>query len=252
MPDIDLSIKDRIFSITINRPNKKNALTQGMYTAMADGIFSADENPSVHVIFIRGTQGCFTSGNDLKDFLAVPQKAMESLPVGRFLFAISNARKPIVAAVEGPAIGVGTTLLLHCDIVFAAQTARFQLPFVNLGLCAEGASSYLLPKMAGYQKAAELLLLGESFSSTQAKEIGFVNHICTDDRIVDEALACARKLSEKPTEGLILIKSQLKRNDLEKTQAVLKEEFISFRKRLASPEAKEAFGTFLKPQKTSA
>jgi enoyl-CoA hydratase/carnithine racemase len=248
MPDIDLSIKDKILTITINRPSKKNALTQNMYTTMADAISSAEENRSIHVIFIRGTQGCFSSGNDLKDFLSMAQGPMENLPVGRFLSTISSAKKPIVAAVEGPAVGIGTTMLLHCDIVFADQNARFQLPFVNLALCAEGASSYLLPNMAGHQKAAELLLLGEAFSSTQAKEIGFVNHVCANDAVLDEGLACARKLSEKPLTALTLIKSQLKRNDLKKTQSVLKDEFLSFREMLASPEAKEALAAFFEPR----
>ena len=244
MSDINLTIKDNILTIIINRPSKKNALTQAMYTAMADAIHSADEDASVHVIFIRGSQGCFTSGNDLRDFLAVTQDNMETSPVGRFLLAISGVKKPIVAAVEGPAIGIGTTLLLHCDIVFAAQTARFQLPFVNLGLCAEGSSSYLLPKIAGHQKAAELFFLGELFSSDDAKEIGFVNHICDDKNVINDAMACAQKLSEKPPAALILIKSQLKRSDLEKTQAVLEEEFRSFMERLTTQEAKEALNTF--------
>jgi enoyl-CoA hydratase/carnithine racemase len=160
-----LSSRDgAILRIALNRPDKKNALTAQMYAAFADALTAADADAGVRVVVIHGNEAGFTAGNDLQDFLSDPPADMAS-PVFRFLRAVSRAQKPLVAAVTGPAVGVGTTMLLHCDFVYAADTARFALPFVNLGLCPEAGSSYLLPLVAGYRRAAELLMLGEPFDA---------------------------------------------------------------------------------------
>src|SRR5665647_96490 len=159
---IQSELSEGILTLCINRPDKKNALNLAMYQALADGLREADRVDAVRAILIRGGEACFTSGNDLADFLEAPQTGPES-PVMQFLIAISEARKPIVAAVNGVAVGVGVTMLLHCDLVYAGRGATFQMPFVNLGLCPEAGSTLLLPRIMGHQRAAELLLLGESF-----------------------------------------------------------------------------------------
>ncbi|MDP2639165.1 MAG: enoyl-CoA hydratase-related protein, partial [Betaproteobacteria bacterium] len=194
MSNILSETKDGIARIEIDRPDKKNALTAAMYQAMADAIHAAEADSSVRVLLIHGKPGLFTAGNDLQDFLDHPPRD-DQRPVFQFLYAISQAQKPIVAAVAGAAVGIGTTMLLHCDLVYAAPNARLQLPFVNLGLVPEAASSLLLPALVGYQRAAKLLLLGEPFSAQKAKEIGLVTDVVPEDRLFDTAMAQAKKLA---------------------------------------------------------
>ena len=176
MAEIQVERADGVMTITIARPAKKNALTAAMYQTMADALAEAQEDKAVRVILLRGGDGNFTSGNDLEDFLKSPPKD-DTAPVFQFLARISSASKPIVAAVPGLAIGVGVTMLLHCDLVYAADTATFSLPFTQLGLCPEAASSALLPRLAGHQVAAEKLLLGEAFDALEAHRIGIVNRV---------------------------------------------------------------------------
>ena len=161
---VKVVIKDRILRIELDRAERKNAITADMYRALADALAAAESDAQVRVVLVHGKPDCFTAGNDLKDFLERPP-AGENSPVFQFLRGISTATKPLVAAVGGPAVGVGTTMLLHCDFVYAAPNARFQMPFVTLGLVPEAASSLLLPMLAGYQRAAELLLLGKPFTA---------------------------------------------------------------------------------------
>jgi enoyl-CoA hydratase/carnithine racemase len=198
--------QEGVLRIAMNRPEKKNALTITMYSTLTDSIQRAEKDPKVHVILIHGTGGCFTSGNDLKDFLDFPPED-ESSPVFAFMAAISRAEKPIIAAVSGLAVGIGTTMLLHCDLVYAEKKSKFLLPFVNLGLCPEAGSSFLLPLLAGYQRAAELLLLGEPFSAEKAKEIGLVNKICDDSQVLNYAIEQARKLAAQPQTSVRLTKA---------------------------------------------
>jgi enoyl-CoA hydratase/carnithine racemase len=207
--------------IQINRPEKKNALTADMYAFIAQAIKAADADAGVRVVLIHGAGDAFTAGNDLQDFLAHPPRTADA-PVIRFLDAVSHAEKPLVAAVSGVAVGVGTTMLLHCDLVYAAEGTKFALPFVNLGLCPEAASSFLLPAIVGYQRAAELLLLGETFDAAQAHEIGIVSAVVPAELLMERAGEAARKLAEK---------------------------LRSFGERLGSPEAKEAFSAFLEKRK---
>jgi enoyl-CoA hydratase/carnithine racemase len=244
MSHVTTAVEAGIQRVQINRPDKKNALTGAMYSALADALAAAGADRAVRVTLLHGAGDCFTAGNDVQDFLATPPSA-ENRPGFRFLEQISHAPKPIVAAVHGVAIGIGTTMLAHCDLVYAAEGARFQVPFVNLGLCPEGASSVLLPALAGYQRAAELLMLGEPFDAAKAREVGLVNEVVPQVRLMETATAVAQKLAAKPPESLRLTKQLLKRALLPQIDAALAAELKAFVTRLDSPEAKEAFTAFL-------
>jgi enoyl-CoA hydratase/carnithine racemase len=237
-----------ILTLRINRPDKKNALNLAMYAALAAGIREAEHDDAVRVILITGTDDCFTSGNDLADFLAAPPTGMES-PVMQFLLALSQARKPLVAAVNGAAVGVGVTMLLHCELVYAGDSATFQMPFVNLGLCPEAGSTLLLPRLMGHQRAAELLLLGETFSAMSAWHVGIVNEVCRDGELMATARAKARQLAAQPAAAVRLAKELLKREYAAALQETIAEEGAQFIKRLKSPEAAEALQAFMERRK---
>ena len=239
---------DGILRIEINRPDKKNALTSAMYQAMADAIKAAEIDGKVRVLLIHGKSDLFTAGNDLQDFLDNPPRD-DNRPVFQFLYGISQAQKPIVAAVAGAAVGIGTTMLLHCDLVYAAPNARLQLPFVNLGLVPEAASSLLLPALIGYQRAAELLLLGEPFTAQKAKDFGLVTEVVPEDQLFDTAMAQAEKLAGKPAASLRLTKRLMKQGQMAAVAQQIKLESDHFGERLGSPEAKEAFAAFLEKRK---
>jgi enoyl-CoA hydratase/carnithine racemase len=241
--EIECDCREHILRIAINRPEKMNALTAAMYDALAGAIECADGDPDIRVILIQGAGGCFTSGNDLHDFVSTPPVGEDS-PVFRFLQAISGAQKPIIAAVLGPADGVGTTMLLHCDLVYAGECARHELPFVNLGLCPEAAVSLLLPQLAGHQRAAELLLLGEPFSAERAREIGLVNAVFADNEVLQQAWAMARKLAQKPPASVRLTKALLKGAGRRAVAETIAVEARHFLQRLSSLEAQEAFAAF--------
>lgn len=233
-----------VLRIAMNNPKKKNALTLDMYTVMADALISADADPSVRAVLITGSEGCFTSGNDLMDFMKSPPTG-ESSPVARFLTAISTLAKPVVAAVSGAAIGVGTTMLLHCDLVLADETARFRMPFVNLALVPEAASSFLLPALIGHRRASELLLLGETFDAARAREFGLINRVCSSANLESDALDLARRLAGQPPDALRTTKALLKRPHAEAVRETMLHEGGLFRRRLASPEAMEAMQAFM-------
>lgn len=237
-----------VFRIEISRPEKKNALTAEMYGSMADALAQAEADPSVRVILFSGTGGNFTAGNDLTDFLSAPPSD-ESAPVFRFLSTLINVQNPLVAAVEGMAVGVGTTLLLHCDLVYAGASARFVLPFAKLGLTPEAASSLLLPMRTGHARAAELLMFGEPFVAQLALELGVINAVLPDGQVLDHALERCRRLTEQPASSLLLTKQLLKRTQQTLVRETMSHENEVFRQRLASPEAKEAFSAFLEKRK---
>ena len=240
--------KDGVLHIEIDRPDKKNALTAAMYQAMADAICAAEADAKVRVLLIHGKTDLFTAGNDLQDFLDNPPRD-DKRPVFQFLYGISQAQKPIVAAVAGVAVGIGTTMLLHCEKVYAARNARLQLPFVNLGLVPEAGSSLLLPALLGYQRAAELLLLGEPFSADKAKEIGLVTEVVPEGELLATAMAQAKKLADKPAASLRLTKRLMKQGQTAAVMQQIKLESSHFGERLNSPEAKEAFSAFLEKRK---
>jgi enoyl-CoA hydratase/carnithine racemase len=242
--------KDGILRIGINRPDKKNALTVAMYGAMADAMEQAAQDPAVRVVLVHGHESVFSSGNDIKDFMEQPRDTpFDAMPVYRFLNAIRTAPKPLVAAVRGQAIGIGTTMLLHCDLVYCGASATFQLPFVNLALVPEAASSLLLPALAGYQRAAELLLLGETFDAQKAREVGIVTSVVQDDGVMEAALQAATTLAEKPPAALRLTKTLMKKAGAEEVAKRMVEEGTHFSERLASPEAMEAFTAFFQRRK---
>jgi len=240
--------RDRILRIKINRPEKKNALTRAMYAVMADAITRADDDNSIRAVFIQGTADCFTAGNDLKDFQAFRQDG-NNKDVSNFLSTISRAKKPIVAAVGGVAVGVGTTMLLHCDLVYAGEGAKFILPFVALGLCPEAASSFLLPKLIGHQRASELLLLGEPLSATEACEIGLVNAVYPDAEFIDRAYVQAEKLAHQPPASVRITKALLKNSISQYIADTMAEERKHFSERLTSGECDEALTAFFERRK---
>ncbi len=248
LDNIETHTQNYITRIELNRPDKKNALTAEMYQSMADALRAADADPQVRVILLHGRPDCFCAGNDLKDFLENPPQGDDS-PVFQFLQSISSASKPLVAAVGGPAIGIGTTMLLHCDLVYATPETRFQLPFVSLGLVPEAASSLLLPMNAGFQHAAELLLLGEPFDSSKAQAAGIVTEIVDKDALLDRARAIAAKLAALPPKQLRMTKALMKKRHADAVQERMLDESRQFRALLSSPEAKEAMSAFLEKRK---
>lgn len=235
--------------VRLNRPERKNALTHAMYTALADAISNAEQDSSIRCTLITGTSECFTAGNDLTDFMAGPSGQFEHTPVGRLLFGLAATAKPVVAAVNGPAIGIGTTLLLHCDMVFAGDNTNFQMPFANLGLCPEGGSSLLLPQWLGRVRAAELLMLGGAFNAQQAQGLGLINRICDPAATESEALEACQKLSAQPAAAIRATKALLNRGNLENLRDAMRAEGESFGERLQSPEAAEAFRAFAEKRK---
>lgn len=245
---IRITLNEGILHIQMNRPEKKNALTRAMYETMADAILGADQDGATRVILLTGTADCFTSGNDLADFIAVQQEGGIK-PLNSFLPAISQAKKPVIAAVNGVAIGIGTTMLLHCDLVYAGTKARFQLPFVNLGLCPELGSSFLLPRLVGHQRAAELLLLGEPFGVETAREFGLVNAVCSEETLFETAFRKARQLAAQPPASVRLTKALLKRPVEAAVSQTIQEELKLFVELLKSPAAAEAFQAFLEKRK---
>ena len=246
--EIVTEIRDRILRIQFNRADKKNALTRAMYAAMADAIGRADDDNGIRAVFLQGTTDCFTAGNDLKDFQAFRQDG-DNKDVSNFLATISRAQKPIVAAVGGVAVGVGTTMLLHCDLVYAGEGAKFILPFVALGLCPEAASSLLLPLLVGQRRASELLLLGEPLSAAKAYEIGLVNAVYPDGEFIARAYAQAEKLAQQPPASVRITKALLKRPVLQSIAETMAEERNHFSERLNSGECDEAFSAFFERRK---
>ncbi|MEM5450990.1 enoyl-CoA hydratase [Paraburkholderia guartelaensis] len=246
--EILVAHENGVLTITIDRPARKNALTPAMYQAMADALTGANRDTSVRAALLRGHAEIFTAGNDIEDFLKGPPAGADS-PVIRFLDAIAAFEKPLVAAVKGPAIGVGTTLLLHCDMVYAADNARFAVPFSQLGLCPEAASSLLLPRIAGHQGAAEKLLLGETFDAAEAHRMGFVNRVLPVAELDAFVSAQLAKLVALPASSLRVTKSLMKRADTHEVKTRMSEEFVHFGKMLLAPEAREAFTAFLEKRK---
>jgi enoyl-CoA hydratase/carnithine racemase len=240
--------EDRIAFIELARLDKKNALTAAMYGQLADALVGADADPQVRALLLHGSPDCFCAGNDVADFLNRPPLQAGS-PSARFFDAMIGLGKPIVAAVGGPAIGIGTTMLLHCDFVYASSEARFQMPFVPLGIVPEFGSTYLLPWMAGYQRAAELLLLGQAFTAQKAQEVGIVTQVVEKDLLMQKALATAAALAALPPQSLRLTKQLLKKRHGQILGETIAEEIRTFAERLGSPEAKEALSAFLEKRK---
>lgn len=248
MQDILIHTDAGITTITLNRVEKKNSFTQAMYAACADALDAARDDAAVRVVVFQGDATVFSAGNDIGDFLSNAPKAQDA-PVFRFLRALAAFPKPIIAAVCGPAVGIGTTMLFHCDLVYAGDNAAFSMPFVNLGLCPEAASSLLVPQMMGYHRAAEALLMGEPFMAEAALEVGLANRVVPPTEANAVAQAQARKLAAKPIASLIETKRLLKKGQMEQVLARIDEEAVSFGRMLGEPSAKEAFTAFMEKRK---
>jgi enoyl-CoA hydratase/carnithine racemase len=234
-----------VLEIRFNRPEKKNALTRDMYETVSAAFERADADATIRVALLTGTGDTFTSGNDVKDF-----QGTSSAPRGgsRFLPAISSLQKPLIAAVNGAAIGVGTTMLLHCDLIVAARSARFVMPFTSLGLVPEAASSLLVPRLLGHQRASALLLLGEQLDAVTACEWGLVNRVVDDAALMDTAREMAQRLAALPPQAVRLTKRLIK-HGVPDVAGRIQEEIGLFSERLASPEAQEAFAAFMEKRK---
>jgi enoyl-CoA hydratase/carnithine racemase len=248
MSDILTHTDAGVMTITFNRLDKKNSITSSMYAAMADAVAQAATDPAVRVVVFQGHESIFSAGNDIGDFLNQPPTTQES-PVFRFLRGIATFEKPLLAAVAGPAVGIGTTMLFHCDLVYAGDNAAFSMPFVNLGLCPEAASSLLAPRMFGYHRAAEALLMGEPFFAEAAQEVGLVNRVVPPTEVNGYAQAQARKLAGKPLSSLIETKRLMKGGYQQEVLQKMDEEGKSFGRMLREPAAKEAFGAFMEKRK---
>lgn len=248
MTDILIHAEGGVTTLTLNRPERKNSITAAMYGALADALEAAAQDAATRVVMLQGHPAVFSAGNDIGDFLHQPP-AGDGSPVFRFLRAIATFPKPLLAAVCGPAVGVGTTLLLHCDLVYAGDNAAFSMPFVNLGLCPEAASSLLLPQMLGYHRAAEALLLGEPFMAEAALEVGLVNRVLPPTEVNAYAQAQARKLAAKPLSALVETKRLMKSGQRDGVLRRMDEEGAAFRRLLGEPAAKEAFTAFMEKRR---
>jgi enoyl-CoA hydratase/carnithine racemase len=231
-------------TLTFNRPEKKNAFTHAMYESATEALLKAGMDSTVRVVLLTGAGNTFTAGNDIGDFLDKPP-AGEDSAVFCFLRALVNHDKPVVAAVDGAAVGIGTTMLLHCDYVVASERARFVMPFVNLGVCPEGASSLLVPRNAGMALASELLLFGDPFDAATAQRAGFVSRVVPDAQLQEVASERAKALAAKPVEALRVAKRLLREPLRAEVNATLRREGIEFLKRLSSDEAREALMAFM-------
>jgi enoyl-CoA hydratase/carnithine racemase len=234
--------------IAIARPEKKNAITVAMYQAMADAIGAAHDDGAVRAILIHGEPDIFTAGNDLEDFMKNPPAGMDA-PVFQFMQMLGLAEKPVVAAVNGAAVGIGTTLLMHCDLVYCADNAMFSMPFVSLGVCSEFASSLTIPLAAGFHKAAEKLLLAEPISAEEALEMQIVNRILPPGEVLDFAIRQAERFNALPPASVRETKRLMKAGWRAMTEKLIVDEAKTFEKLLRGAEAKEAFTAFFERRK---
>ena len=243
-PSVEVNLNGPILEVAINRPERRNALTHAMYEALAGALVRAASDDAVRVVLFHGLGGHFTAGNDLGEFAASPP-ADTSSPAFRFLRGLVAAEKPLVAAVEGHAVGIGTTMLLHCDLSYAAPSAKFRMPFVDLALVPEGCASLLLPRMLGMARASELLLLAEGFSGAEAAAYGIVSRTAPEGEVLEFARAKDRALAAKAPEAVRQSKRLLRQRDRALVDEVMVEEAEVFLARLRSPELQEAVTAFM-------
>jgi enoyl-CoA hydratase/carnithine racemase len=244
--------EDATRTITMRRPEKKNTLTQEMYLAMSDAIDSAQSNRAIRCLILTGRSGVFTAGNDIGDFLQAATAKHDDVARPRnsviFLQSLVNNKKPIVAAVDGIAIGIGTTMVFHCDYVIASTTASFSSPFIQYGLVPEGATSLLVPRMVGHQRAFAMLIMGRSMSAQDAREAGFVNQIVPPGHAVVEAQKVAREICALPADAIAISRKLLKLPTEDLVRRIDQEDHF-FRERMSSPEAIAAFQSFFSRKK---
>ncbi len=248
---IGVSQDGAVLRLRFNRPEKKNAITVNMYAALANALEDAEKNDSIRAVLFEADGDIFTAGNDIGDFMANGAERGDphaTPPVMRFLLALANAKKPLLAAVQGGAVGVGVTMLFHCDLVFASERATFHTPFVNLGLVPEAASSLLLPQIAGHQQAAEMLIAGKKIDAPRAEKFGFVNEVVAHEALEKTALDAARNLAAKAPTAMRLTKQLMKPNR-DAVIAHMKNEGEHFAAQLESAEFREAGMAFMQKRK---
>ncbi|MFZ0707782.1 MAG: enoyl-CoA hydratase [Candidatus Korobacteraceae bacterium] len=249
MDNIQTDSQNGVLHLILNRPEKKNALTSAMYTSLVEALKQADSDDSIRVIVLRGNGDSFTAGNDIEDFVQKPWKGQSVPPAEQFIRAVAFARKPVIAATHGLAVGIGTTILLHCDLVYAAEETRFMMPFINLAIIPEAGSTLLLPSMIGHQRAAELFLLAEPFSAQRAYELGIVNRVVPAGELLSVVDAAARTLAEKPAAAIRIAKQMMRQHLRADLDRVIREEVLAIAGQLESPETGEALSAFLQKRK---
>jgi enoyl-CoA hydratase/carnithine racemase len=250
--DIQTQKENGVLTINFNRPEKKNAITTSMYQAMADALIDAENDSTVRAILITGKPEIFTAGNDLEDFMKNAASLASGSgvpPVYQFMHALNNSGKPIIAAVSGAAVGIGTTLLMHCDLIYLAENAKLSMPFTQLGLCPEFASSMIFQRIVGYQRAAEKLMFGEAFNAQEAYEMGFVNKVLPLEELLPYAQQQAAKLVALPAASIRITKRLMKGDQPQAISNKMLEENQHFAAMLNAPEAKEAFMAFFQKRK---
>lgn len=248
---ISVSRDNVVMRIAFNRPEKKNAITAAMYAALADALEDAEKQDSIRAVLFEASGDMFTAGNDIGDFMSRGDERADPHqmpPVLRFLLALAKAEKPLIAAVQGGAVGVGVTMLLHCDLVFASKIATFHTPFVDLALVPEAASSLLLPHIAGHQRAAQMLLAGKKIDAHRAYEFGFVSEVVAEEEIGEAGLKASKDIAAKAPAAVRLTK-KLMRGDTDQLIARMKQEGEHFAAQLASPEFREAGMAFMQKRK---
>jgi enoyl-CoA hydratase/carnithine racemase len=248
-PEIVPDRSGSVLRVELNRPAKKNAMTFNMYATIADLLNQAAEDDGIRVVILHGAGGSFSAGNDLEDFLRNPPTDLANSPQGRFITALINFDKPLIAAVHGAAVGSGTTVLLHCDFVYAAENTTFRMPFIDLALVPELGTSYSFPAQIGYIAAAELVMLGMPFDARRAAELGLVTRVVSDHGLMATAMETAQALSQKPADALRACKRLLKRGAREQTETAVRIENEEYRTRLRSAEAKEAMAAFFEKRR---
>ena len=242
--NINSTYSDGVLCLQIDRPEKRNAITPEMYASLAEQLIKGDADEMVKVVVLHGTGNCFTSGNDLNNFSngSAPDRRY---PHNIFLSALSQTKKPVIAAINGMALGIGTIMLMHCDLVYADVDAKFSFPFIKLGLSPEGGTSYLLPRLAGNRKAMEMVLFGEQFGVEDALAIGLINEVVSGQSVFDRAIERAMTLSGQSPDSVQTAKALLKRSTTDAIALAMSRERDVFSERLASDEAQTAINKFL-------
>ena len=247
MSHITTELADRILTIRFTRQDKKNAVTQDMYLAIATALREAEKNPEVRVVLFAGQPDCFCSGNDIADFLKMPAASTDG-PIPQFMLAMTEINKPVLAAASGIAVGIGVTLLLHCDLVYLGEQTKLNMPFINLGICPEFASTYILPRLMGHQRACELLL-GEPFDAAKARDYGIANALVPNAEVENVARKKALAIAQLPPNAVRTTKALLRRWSAEVTATAIKVEVDHFMPMLKQAEAGEALQAFMQKRK---
>ena len=242
---VEVKVKDGIRTIRIQRPDKKNALTLPMYEAIAEGLTDGNTDPDTRVMVLLGVPGAFCAGNDIADFAQMAMGGKLGEPIIEFLTIVADTKKPLIAGVDGLAIGVGTTMLFHCDYVLTSDRSLFKTPFTDLALVPEAASSLLGPRIMGHPKAFELLCMGEGFDAESFERAGAINKVTSAERLESETLQVAAKIAAKPTGAMAIARDLVRKSGRDEIKARIREEAMAFHKQLSSEEAQAAFLAFL-------